>query len=257
MPFSSVKAPNLSEAAAAQIRELIALDILSPGDLLPGERDLASRMGISRTSLRSALQALISEGLLISQHGARLRVSETIGSSLADPLVRVLQSAPDTIYDYLNFRIVLEGACAADAAKKATKDDINQLHVIHERLQNALEKGDLILAAEADIEFHMLIVDIAGNVVMIQIARILQDLLKDGIERSHRLGSQDPATWAELIDQHNIILNAIENKDSHEARDAMQAHLEYQKELAKIEKEQKRHKSISGKRRVWAEEQGE
>ena len=257
MPFSSVKAPNLSEAAAAQIRELIALDILSPGDLLPGERDLASRMGISRTSLRSALQALISEGLLTSQHGSRLRVSETIGDSLADPLVRILKSTPDTIYDYLNFRIVLEGACAADASKKATKDDINQLHVIHERLQNALEKGDLILAAEADIEFHMLIVEIAGNVVMIQISRILQDLLKDGIERSHRLSSQSPEAWNELIAQHALILDALSKKDSHDAKEAMQSHLDYQKELARYEVEQARHESLSDKRRSWAEEQGE
>ena len=76
MPFEPIVAPNLAAAAASQIRELIAKDVLRPGDQLPGERDLSTQMGISRTSLRAGLQTLMAEGLLVSKHGSGLYVAK-------------------------------------------------------------------------------------------------------------------------------------------------------------------------------------
>ncbi|MEM6497433.1 MAG: GntR family transcriptional regulator, partial [Pseudomonadota bacterium] len=80
MPFERIVATNLSEEAAEQIRKLIVTDVLRPGDQLPGERELADRMGISRTSIRSALKVLQSEGLLLTRQGAGLRVADDIGA---------------------------------------------------------------------------------------------------------------------------------------------------------------------------------
>ncbi|MEM6491851.1 MAG: winged helix-turn-helix domain-containing protein, partial [Pseudomonadota bacterium] len=73
MPFTPVQTPNVADAAAAQLRELIAADVLRPGDALPAERTLAERMGISRASLRAALQTLSAEGLVVARQGAGLR----------------------------------------------------------------------------------------------------------------------------------------------------------------------------------------
>lgn len=256
MPFSPVNAPNLSDAAATQIRELIALDILRPGDVLPGERDLATRMGISRTSVRSALQALISEGVLVSQHGSRLRVAEDLGRAIADPLVQILESAPNVIDDYLSFRAMLEGECAAHVAERRTAIECDEIEHAHYAMQTAVENNDLGAAARADIEFHMLIVEMAGNVVSIQISRALQQLLQRGVKRSHELSSSDPSTWAELVKQHTVILNAIKSGNPETARKTMRSHLQFQKDLQQRDADYRHRRSLVEKRRAWATERG-
>lgn len=256
MPFSPVNAPNLSAAAAAQIRELIALDVLRPGDSLPGERELAMRMGISRTSIRSAIQALISEGLVVSQHGSGLRVAENLSNSIADPLIRVLESAPDVINDYLSFRAMLEGECAAEVARKSKPAECTEIQRAHNAMLSAVENNDLEAATLADVEFHMSIVEAAGNVVSIQIARALHELLRRGVERSHQLSSEDPAAWADLVHQHSLVLDAINKGDAQEAREAMQSHLEFQKTLLKRDQDYKYRLSLTAKRRAWTDETG-
>lgn len=85
-PFTAVNAPNVSAAAAAQIRELIACDVLRPNEPLPGERDLAKQMEISRTSIRGASQMLVTEDLLISKRGDDLRVAAELGKTVKDPV---------------------------------------------------------------------------------------------------------------------------------------------------------------------------
>lgn len=103
-PFTAVNAPNDSAAAAAQIRELIARDVLRPNDPLPGERDLAKQMEISRTSIRGASQMLVTEDLLISKRGDDLRVAAELGKTVKDPVLKLFETVPDTTVHYLAYR---------------------------------------------------------------------------------------------------------------------------------------------------------
>lgn len=251
MPFSPVEAPNLANSAADQIRQLIAVDILRPGDSLPGERELAERMKISRTSVRAALKTLIAEGLLVSRHGAGLKVSENLGNTISDPLIHLLSHSPGVIGDYLDFRGIIESECAAEAADHANRGEREQIQRAHEAMLQAIEEKDLAKAAKADVEFHMSIVEATGNVVSIQINRCLHTLLTDGVERSHRIISEEEDAWSELARQHEQILEAIDNKDANAARDTMRAHLSFQHELIQRQKSNKKRMEVSEKRKMW------
>ncbi|MEM8797577.1 MAG: FCD domain-containing protein [Pseudomonadota bacterium] len=254
MPFKIVETPNVSDATALQIRELIALDILKPGDVLPGERDLCDRMGISRTTLRTALKALTTEGLLISKRGSGLRVSENLGASISDPMVTLLNSIPRVRDDYLKFRILLETACASEVAASGNESDCARIVEINQQMLEAIEAGDLSKARQADAEFHMAIIEASGNVVSIQVARSLYDLMQSGVELSHRLSHESRITWQALAQQHVAICTALENGDPTVARDAMRLHLEHQRTLAEAHQRQEEQKLIVSMRREWDSE---
>ncbi|MEM8786939.1 MAG: FCD domain-containing protein [Pseudomonadota bacterium] len=254
MPFTPVAAANIAEAAAAQIRELIAHDVLAPGDTLPGERALAARMGISRTSLRAALQTLTAEGLLISRHGSGLRVAEDTAGGISEPLERLLASTPDAFEDYIRFRSLIEGASAAEAARHADRTARASIARAHDAMAAAVGAGALDAAAWADAEFHMAIVEAAGNVVTIQIARSLQTLMQRGIAQSHAESQDDPEAWAALVAQHTRILAALDAGEAEPARRAMQDHLTFQIALLRQTAARVRQQDLSERRLAWGAE---
>jgi len=252
MPFQPITTPNVADAAADQLRRLIAADVLRPGDALPGERDLAARMGISRTSLRAALQALTAEGLLVSRHGAGLWVSSDIGRSIADPLLRLIETTPQGLSDYLKFRIMMESDCAACTAEQATPAERRQIDDIHDRMQTAFHAGDLDLSMALDTEFHMAIVEATGNVVTIQIARSLHDLLDKNVRDNHRAAYEITADLSALNAQHSRINLAIQEGDASDARTAMQEHLSYFDGLVQRHADATRRAMLVGQRKEWS-----
>lgn len=253
MPFTLVKSANVSDDAAQQIRELIAMDVLRPNDALPGERELGVRMGISRTSVRAALQVLTTEGLLIAKRGSRLRVADKVGSTISNPLIKLFDSVPKTNDDFLKFRIILECASAFEAAKNSSEFEREEINRTHQLFLSAIENEDLQGAAQADVEFHMAIIETSGNVVSIQVARSLYELMQKGVKRSHKLSQENTKTWQVLANQHDTINRAIMNQDPNGAELAMRQHLDFQRKLSAHHFEiQSRHK-IAEKRRMWAE----
>ena len=103
-PFQPIDAARLSDAVVAQIEALILQGVLRPGERLPGERDLADRMGVSRPSLREALAAMQADGLLVTRPGAGVFVADVLGSAFSPALVRLIARHPQAADDYLAFR---------------------------------------------------------------------------------------------------------------------------------------------------------
>lgn len=252
MPFEPIAAPNLSNAAAAQIRDLIAKDILRPGDQLPGERDMAAEMGISRASLRTGLQTLIAEGLVMARQGAGLFVSPEIGRGLIDPLLPLIESAPGAVADYLDFRAMLEGESAAQVAAGATAQERARIAAAHDRLAVAHEDGDREAEARLDTEFHMSLVETAGNIVATQVARSLHTLLQNTVRGNHALVFADAAGRAALMTQHEAINAAIQAQEAEAARAAMRAHLAHFKTLISEQEAAAARRAVAAKRENWA-----
>lgn len=256
MPFQPIVAPNLSAAAASQIRELIAQDVLRPGDQLPGERELAQRMGVSRTCLRGALQTLVTEGLLISRHGAGLKVAEDLGKSISDPMITLLESTPDAVNDYLRFRAMIEGECAATVAAEATDSEIDAILDILTRMQRAHDAEDEEAESRLDTEFHMAIVEASRNVVTIQVARSLHQLLLRFIARSRAVIYGDDKARAQFHSDHRAIGTAIKARDAQAARAAMHRHLRTVEETLARKSDEIARSEMVEKRRAWVAEAG-
>lgn len=73
----------LYRALAQALRRAVIEDVITAGDVLPGERDLAEAIDISRTSVRKAIASLVADGVLIRRHGARTAVAERVEKPLS------------------------------------------------------------------------------------------------------------------------------------------------------------------------------
>ena len=87
MDIGQIKQRRLSDNIVEQLETMILEGTLQPGQRLPAERALAEQFGVSRPSLREAVQKLVAKGLLISRQGGGNYVSDSLGSSFSDPFV--------------------------------------------------------------------------------------------------------------------------------------------------------------------------
>ena len=131
MSFAHIQQRRLSDDIVERLETMILEGVLQAGERLPAERKLAEQFGVSRPSLREAIQKLVAKGLLISRQGGGNYVCKEVGATFSDPLLALLAEKPDAQKDLLEFRHTLEGACAYYAALRATPSD-------HERLAAAL-----------------------------------------------------------------------------------------------------------------------
>lgn len=227
MVYKSVRQPKISDVILQQIEEMILEGTLSPGQRLPPERELATRFGVSRPSLREAVQKLVARGLLTSRQGGGTYVADQLGSGFSDPLMALFERHPEAQYDLLEFRYALEGVSAYYAALRSTPADKQKIRSCYEDLQRCHDLRQFEQEVRADVEFHLSIAAAAHNTVLLHMMRALFSLL------SHHIGGNltriyPKADYRRTIHkQHGLLLQAIEAGDALAARKAVQDHLAY------------------------------
>lgn len=245
MSFAHIQQRRLSDDIVEQLETMILEGVLQAGERLPAERKLAEQFGVSRPSLREAIQNLVAKGLLISRQGGGNYVSKEVGTTFSDPLLGLLAHKPDGQKDLLEFRHTLEGACAYYAALRATPAD-------HERLDAAFAQLEACYAGSvencrieeglADARFHLAIAEASHNVVFLHTIRGLFDLLRGNVVTNiGGMYMQRKETRDMLIAQHRALYQAIKAGDAEQARHLSNQHIEYVCEvLAEVDEEQLR-----------------
>src|SRR6266545_4791402 len=154
MPFQSIEPRRLYRQIADQIRTLIGSGEFPAGARLPPERDLAKQLGVSRPSVREALIALEVEGLVEVRIGSGIYVLTPSHESKR-------AEAAAGPFELLRARYVIEGECAALAAKSAKRP---QLAAIEDALgQMGRELADAKQPREGDRQFHLRVAEATGN----------------------------------------------------------------------------------------------
>src|ERR1051326_6004333 len=120
MDIEPIKSTRIYEEIVRQIKTMISEGRLKSGDQLPPERDLAEKFVVSRTSVRAALRALESLGLIEIRPGEGTFVREVSVESLIEPLALVMLSQREAIGELFEARRLLEPSIAAFAALRAT-----------------------------------------------------------------------------------------------------------------------------------------
>src|SRR5215510_11809678 len=110
--FSRIEHMRTADEVVQQVESLILEGVLSSGDRLPGERELARQFEVSRPILRDALKALEQRGLLVTRHGGGTYVADVIGEVFARPVMDLIASHPKAAADYLEYRRAVEGIAA-------------------------------------------------------------------------------------------------------------------------------------------------
>lgn len=222
--------PRVSDAVATTLEQRILEGSLKPGDRLPAERELAAELGVSRPSLREAIQKLASKGLLRSQQGGGTYVTGALQASFLDPWQAMVGSYPNLREDVLELRRTVEGQAAEWAAERATDADLLRLTQAFERLQEAADLPEIATRAAADIAFHQAIGEAAHNALIAHLSAALLRLMRDSIELN--LGElKDVAAAGRLLaSQHAALYSAICERKPQAARAAAETHIDFVRE---------------------------
>ncbi|MFG0381447.1 FCD domain-containing protein [Pseudomonas sp. zbq_18] len=235
MEVGQVRQRRLSDDIVSQLEAMILEGTLKAGERLPAERQLAEQFGVSRPSLREAIQKLVARGLLVSRQGGGNYVAAQLGSTFSDPLLQLLEDNPDAQRDLLEFRHTLEGSCAYYAAQRATPVDHQRLRAAYDALQACYAEGSKATRAEegaADARFHLAIAEASHNAVLLHTIRGLFDLLKHNVVTN--IGGmylQRGETRERLREQHRELFEAIVEGRAEEARERSSRHIDYVREV--------------------------
>lgn len=153
--------PRLSRAVQDYIKDYIIKNHLRQGDLLPPETHLAQSMGISRGSVREAVKALESLGILEVRHGNGLVVRGFSFDAVVDLLAFGFSFAPGRIGEILQIRKSLELGTMAEVIKCITDEDIAEMEAILVRWDERVRENEP--TAEEDRAFHHILFAASHN----------------------------------------------------------------------------------------------
>ena len=227
MPLQTVEPLRLYRQIAGQIAALIESGEFAAGSRLPPERELATLLGVSRTSVREAIISLeiaglvdvrVGSGIFVTGRSARGRRGATEAGGDAGP-------GP---FELLAARKLVEGEIAALAAKEATAADLAALRACVERMEAAVE--DFATREATDRDFHVGLARATGNGSLELVVEGLWNQRAELWKRT-QLHFHTCKLAESTIRDHATILKAVASHDADGAREAMHRH------LARVERE--------------------
>jgi GntR family transcriptional repressor for pyruvate dehydrogenase complex len=220
-------ATRISDTVAGELEKRILEGSLKAGDRLPSERDFAVELGVSRPTLREAIQKLTSKGLLASRHGGGTFVTNRLEAHFADPWQEMLSGHPMLHTDLLEFRQMLESQAAYLAAERATNVDIERLDALYAKLDEAYETKEVAACIDADVAFHQAIAEASHNVLIGHMTSSLMRLIHVHISTNLEHLHSRPQRWDQIRSQHYTIWQAIREHRSDVAARASRDHIEF------------------------------
>lgn len=206
-----------SEVAKQLQRRIVSR--LKPGDMLPPERELVRKFGVSRSSIRDAIRSLEAVGLLEPRQGVGTVVRDVSADVVVTSVANALPYKQKVINELLDVRNIIEPALARRAALHARREQIAEMQAILQRQEEKVRQGEP--ATDEDTAFHYTLALAADNSTMMKLVRVLMDLLHETRERS--LQAEDRARLS--LAGHRRVLAALEKTDADAAEAAMRRHL--------------------------------
>jgi DNA-binding GntR family transcriptional regulator len=191
--------------AVQALRAMIVTGELAPGERL-NERELCARLNVSRTPVREAIKTLAQDGLL-QVWPNRSPVVMPLESAQTQALVEVVAA--------------IEALAGELCATRITDAQVADLGVLHYTMMGHHAKGDLRAYFEANKAFHRLIIECAGNPVLVWV----WDLLALRVDRARYSSNLRPERWRQAIAEHACVLERMTARDAPGAAQALRGHL--------------------------------
>ena len=221
------RAKSLVDDLADQVIDLIAQNRLSQGDRLPNEAELSKLLGAGRSSVREAMKLLSTRNIVTIRQGSGTYVSGTPGV-VEDPLgFSFIEDKERLAADLIEVRLLIEPAIASMAATNASEQQVARIGELADEIERLILAGEPY--AERAVEFHRLIAESTGNIVVPRLIPVITSSVPLFIDMTRA------ALAEESIETHRAVADAIARHDGTAAHDAMYLHLVYNR--AQIRKE--------------------
>ncbi|MEM5786848.1 MAG: FadR/GntR family transcriptional regulator [Syntrophobacteraceae bacterium] len=221
MELPSIRRISAAEEAFKALHDLIMSGQLRHGDKLPSQDKLAEQFGVSRNTIREAINKLNVMGLLHAKQGVGTLINISSPSSYMASLSDHLLLQPSTVKDFMESRIIIELATARLAVTRATPEGIADLDANVKSQREALRKRDVKTFIALDVEFHIKLARLSGNQVLLQFLGAVTELLSRFIREVSLL----PRATQNAFAFHRDLLKAIRSKDAEAAERTLLEHL--------------------------------
>lgn len=221
--ISRMSRPRLYEQLVEQLLDFIESAQLGPGDLLPAERDLAERLGVSRATVAQALVALEVLGVIDVQHGtgAVLVYRPNVPSVL-----KGLREHRSRLPEIVEARSTLEVKLAGLAAGRRTESDMQAIDSALQVMAEEVASG--AKGARGDELFHQAVTAAAHSGVLAQLMAFIAEMILES--RLESLGQ--PGRPEQSLASHRKIAEAIRAQDAEAAAAAMLEHIDLVSDVA-------------------------
>lgn len=213
------------ETVIAEIETMIRTRRLGVGDRLEGERALAARLGVSRTSVREAIRILTVLGIVRSAPGSGPTAGAQLVARPETPLTAALRlhiaAQSFGVVDVVRSRALLE----TGAYRQITQPVDAPLRPARELVDQMDQTSDPAEFIELDTRFHLALVELAGNALLTAFMSSLRAAIADYIANASARIADWPRTAAGLQREHRAILDAIAGGEGPRAADLVEAHI--------------------------------
>jgi DNA-binding FadR family transcriptional regulator len=228
----------IAQEISFRLEQLILDGGLAPEQKMPSERQLETRLGVSRAVIREALHELQGRGVIETRHGKGSFVSRIVSGSEENgeegPLLQMFSGHPRTLYDLLEVREQLESQAAYLAALRATPQDLHKIT----KAFSALDQTDPLSNARPDHSFHQAIVEASHNPVLVHVLNGLKNLMLMTVQASVANLNPREEMRNRIATQHRRLYQAIMARKPDSARRMATAHVRFVSEsMREIERQ--------------------
>jgi len=211
-----------SDSQAQHILGMIQDGDLLIGDRLPGQRELASKLNIGRSTVREAIRSLEALGYLETRVGLGTYVVSATPDSVDNSLSAWLEANKDKVIKVFEVREALESKAAELAAGNARPEDIRLMEETLLAMASAIAQNDHLRVTEVDEKFHDIIGKSAGNSLLYLMIENICSVLTEA--RGAVLAM--PGRALRSLNEHRKVIEAIKSSDPSLAKQAMVQHIQ-------------------------------
>ncbi|MEE1888425.1 FadR/GntR family transcriptional regulator [Pseudomonas carassii] len=212
-----ISSSTVVNSVVEKLRQALARGQWRSGDMLPGQRELAEQLGISRPSLREAVIVLETLGLVRSMPGKGVLVLDADAAQAQETDT----IAEASLADVLELRYTLEPFIAGLVAQSAGSQDIGQLRLTLMDMREALEAGDSEAGINAYITFHEALFALTTNPIFQSVVQQTGNALK----QSAAMLRNSPEHLAARLSENEAVVRAIRERNSAKASQQMRQHI--------------------------------
>ena len=212
-------AATLVEQVYNQLLKMIIRRELKPGDRLPSEMVLCDQMGVSRNTLRAALNKLDALGFTVSRQGGGTYVKEVDSDVYLNFFVPALLTHNVNLLEVMQFRKGIEVEAARLAAANATVEDIAELSELLEHCKENLDEMERF--AQSNTDFHTAVAKASHNMMFKKMMEIIRMMILTEMQNFLVAQGED----VDSTFYHEMVLRCIIEGKPEEAAFFMERHL--------------------------------
>jgi len=225
MSFLPIKNDKIYTLVMKQIRSLVENGELRSGDKLPSEKELTVLLGVSRASIRQAISALETMGVVESRRGFGTVVAEGVApDSLADLFSHAIVPTQINPLDIIEARLMFECSVAGACAERRQKEHLDKMREAYAEMERCVRTASA--PNVYDRQFHLAIAEGTTNSGVVKLMQSVNRMLNGNMWKLVReTNIFAPVRFQTYNAQHLEILTSIEERRAADAEQAMRRHL--------------------------------